>query len=72
VVKKVAPSVVNIFTTKTVKNPNGPDMSPFSSDRSSGGSSEIRMTRATVVRGSGRTKSGAWVPESSSAKTATS
>jgi serine protease Do len=32
VVKKVAPSVVNIFTTKTVKHPNGPDMSPFSSD----------------------------------------
>jgi serine protease Do len=32
VVKKVAPSVVNIFTTKTVKNPYGSDMSPFSSD----------------------------------------
>ena len=32
VVKKVAPSVVNVFTTKTVKNPY-PEMLPFSGDQ---------------------------------------
>ena len=31
VVKKVAPSVVNVFTTKTVKNPM-PDLVPFFDD----------------------------------------
>jgi serine protease Do len=29
IVKKVGPSIVNIFTTKTVKNPYGSELSPF-------------------------------------------
>jgi len=32
VIKKVAPSVVNVFSTKRVKNAYGPDMFPFSDD----------------------------------------
>jgi len=32
VIKKIAPSVVNVFSTKRVKNAYGPDMFPFSDD----------------------------------------
>src|SRR5258708_1304722 len=32
VIKKVAPSVVNVYSTKRVKNAYGPDMFPFSDD----------------------------------------